>query len=128
MGFAQLFESHFADQNIELISQNELNVTEAEETGMTFEANAILKARNACEQTGLPALADDSGLEVDALQGEPGIPDELRTARFRCVLVYMRSADDPEPQVFEGSWEGRITQKNDKATLSNKTKQKKNKG
>ena len=136
--FAQLFESHFADQNIELISQNELNVTEAEETGMTFEANAILKARNACEQTGLPALADDSGLEVDALQGEPGvfsarfakeedgfgsgdaannakllhcmqgIPDELRTARFRCVLVCMRSADDPEPQVFEGSWEGRI--------------------
>merc|ERR1712000_796272 len=111
---------------------NELNVTEAEETGMTFEANAILKARNACEQTGLPALADDSGLEVDALQGEPGvfsarfakeedgfgsgdaannakllhcmqgIPDKLRTARFRCVLVYMRSADDPEPQVFEG--------------------------
>ena len=71
--FAQLFESHFADQNIELISQNELNVTEAEETGMTFEANAILKARNACEQTGLPALADDSGLEVDALQGEPGV-------------------------------------------------------
>tara|TARA_B100001109_G_scaffold255904_1_gene263082 strand:+ start:10562 stop:11173 length:612 start_codon:yes stop_codon:yes gene_type:complete len=138
--FSQLFATHFADQGIELISQKELKVTEAEETGMTFEANALLKARNACEQTGLPALADDSGLEVDALQGEPGvfsarfakeddgfgvgdaannakllhymqgIPDELRTARFRCILVYMRSADDPQPQVFEGSWEGRILQ------------------
>lgn len=136
--FSALFATHFAAQRVELLSQKELGVTEAEETGMTFEANAILKARNACAQTGLPALADDSGLEVDALQGEPGVfsarfaapedgfgsgdaannakllqalegvPDDLRTARFRCVLVYMRSADDPQPQIFEGSWEGRI--------------------
>lgn len=136
--FSALFATHFAAQQVELLSQKELGVTEAEETGMTFEANAILKARNACAQTGLPALADDSGLEVDALQGEPGVfsarfaapedgfgsgdaannakllqalegvPDDLRTARFRCVLVYMRSADDPQPQIFEGSWEGRI--------------------
>lgn len=136
--FSALFATHFAAQQVELLSQKELGVTEAEETGMTFEANAILKARNACAQTGLPALADDSGLEVDALQGEPGVfsarfaapedgfgsgdaannakllqalegvPDDLRSARFRCVLVYMRSADDPQPQIFEGSWEGRI--------------------
>jgi len=136
--FSQLFETHFADQQIELIAQSELNVSEAEETGMTFEANALLKARNACEATGLPALADDSGLEVDALQGGPGvfsarfakeddgfgtgdagnnakllhcmegIPEGLRTARFRCVLAYMRSPDDPHPQIFEGRWEGSI--------------------
>ncbi|WP_430460953.1 RdgB/HAM1 family non-canonical purine NTP pyrophosphatase [Thalassolituus sp. LLYu03] len=136
--FAQLFATHFADQHIELISQNELGVTEAEETGLSFVENAILKARNACAQTGLPALADDSGLEVDALLGAPGIysaryakpadgfgsgdaannakllaalndvPEAQRTARFQCVLVYMRHAEDPTPQVFQGSWEGRI--------------------
>ncbi|MCA6063541.1 RdgB/HAM1 family non-canonical purine NTP pyrophosphatase [Thalassolituus marinus] len=136
--FASLFATHFAEQNIELISQKELSVEEAEETGLSFVENAILKARNACAQTGLPALADDSGLEVDALQGAPGIysaryasaddgfgsgdaannakllaaladvPEAARTARFQCVLVYMRHAADPTPQVFQGSWEGRI--------------------
>ena len=136
--FAQLFATHFADDNIELISQAELNVVEAEETGLSFVENAILKARNACAQTGLPALADDSGLEVDALLGAPGIysaryaqeadgfgkgdaannakllaalkdiPEVQRSARFQCVLVYMRHENDPTPQVFQGSWEGRI--------------------
>lgn len=136
--FKQLFTTHFAGQNIELIKQSDLNVVEAEETGLSFVENAILKARNACAQTGLPALADDSGLEVDALQGAPGIysaryaqaedgfgmgdaannaklldalkntPEAERTARFQCVLVYMRHANDPTPQIFQGHWEGRV--------------------
>lgn len=138
--FSALFSQHFADQQIELIPQNQLNVEEAEETGLSFVENAILKARNAARQTGLPALADDSGIEVDAIQGAPGIysaryaqrsgydgeesgdsannamllqalkdiPDTGRSARFQCVLVYMRHADDPTPQVFQGAWEGRI--------------------
>ncbi|MEK9767077.1 MAG: RdgB/HAM1 family non-canonical purine NTP pyrophosphatase, partial [Thalassolituus sp.] len=110
----------------------ELNVSDADETGLSFVENAIIKARHACAITGLPALADDSGLEVDALQGAPGIysarysgegdqgnnaklldalksiAEEQRTARFQCVLVYMRHEKDPTPQVFQGSWEGRI--------------------
>lgn len=136
--FASLFDTHFADQHIELVAQSTLGVTEAEETGLSFVENAILKARNACAQTGLPALADDSGLEVDALLGAPGIysaryaqpedgfgsgdaannaklldalhnvADAQRSARFQCVLVYMRHAADPTPQVFQGCWEGRI--------------------
>lgn len=136
--FNQLFAKHFAQQNIELISQAELKVTEADETGLSFVENAILKARNACAQTGLPALSDDSGIEVDALNGAPGIysaryakaedgfgtgdaannqkllaalkdiPEAQRSARFHCVLVYMRHASDPTPQIFHGSWEGRI--------------------
>lgn len=138
--FSALFSEHFSDQQIELIPQNQLNVEEVEETGLSFVENAILKARNAARQTGLPALADDSGIEVDALQGAPGIysaryaersgyqgeesgdsannamllkalkdiPETGRSARFQCVLVYMRHADDPTPQVFQGAWEGRI--------------------
>lgn len=136
--FKQLFAQHFPQQQIELISQAELKVQEAEETGLSFVENAILKARNACQQTGLPALADDSGLEVDALLGAPGIysaryakladgfgagdsannakllaamadvPAEKRSARFHCVLAYMRHANDPTPQIFQGCWEGSI--------------------
>lgn len=136
--FNQLFTQHFATQNIQLLSQAEFNVQEAEETGLSFVENAIIKARNACIQTGLPALADDSGIEVDALQGAPGIysarfaqpadgfgtgdaannaklldalhniPESERTARFHCILVYMRHASDPTPQIFQGSWEGHI--------------------
>lgn len=136
--FSQLFATHFAMQDIQLVPQTELQVTDIEETGLSFVENAILKARNACLQTGLAALADDSGLEVDALQGAPGIysaryaqakdgfgsgdsannqkllaalanvPAENRTARFQCVLVYMRHAQDPTPQVFQGAWEGVI--------------------
>lgn len=138
--FRALFDTHFAQQQIEMLPQTELGVTEAEETGLSFVENAIIKARHACAVTGLPALADDSGLEVDALAGAPGIysaryaqpqdgfgsgdaannakllaalqdiTDEQRSARFQCVLVYMRHANDPTPQVFQGSWEGRILQ------------------
>lgn len=128
------FSQLFADKGIQVIPQNEFDTIEAEETGLSFVENAILKARNACKFSGLPALADDSGLEVDALKGAPGIysarysglnasdqdnylklleamkgvPAEQRTARFQCVLVYMRHENDPTPQVFQGSWEGQI--------------------
>ena len=127
-----MFTQHFADQNITLIPQTELGVSDADETGLSFVENAIIKARHACAITGKAALADDSGIEVDALDGAPGIysarysgmgdkannekllealkglPEEQRTARFQCVLVYMRHEKDPTPQVFQGSWEGRI--------------------
>ncbi len=119
---------------MEIVLQTSLGVTEADETGQTFVENAILKARNAAAQTGLPAIADDSGLEVDALGGQPGIhsaryagpgtddaknlqkllkaleqvPEAQRGARFRCVLVYMRHAQDPAPLICEGIWEGRV--------------------
>lgn len=128
------FGELFANKNIQVIAQNEFDTIEVEETGLSFVENAILKARNACKFSGLPALADDSGLEVDALQGAPGIysaryagneasdhqnyeklltalenvPEAERTARFQCVLVYMRHETDPTPQVFQGSWEGKI--------------------
>jgi XTP/dITP diphosphohydrolase len=128
------FSQLFADKNIQVIPQDVFDTIEAEENGLSFVENAILKARNACKFSGLPALADDSGLEVDALKGEPGIysaryagpgasdednylklltemkdvPHERRTARFQCVLVYMRHENDPTPQVFQGSWEGQI--------------------
>jgi len=130
--FSSMFDTHFAEAGVELVPQTELNVTDADETGLSFVENAIIKARHACAITGLPALADDSGIEVDALNGAPGIYsarysgegdqgnnakllDALknvveadRTARFQCVLVYMRHEKDPTPQVFQGSWEGRI--------------------
>lgn len=130
--FSAMFATHFANAGVELIPQTELGVSDAEETGLSFVENAIIKARHACQVTGLPALADDSGIEVDALQGAPGIysarysgagdqanndkllrelagvAEEQRSARFQCVLVYMRHASDPTPQVFQGSWEGRI--------------------
>ena len=120
----------------EVVAQSAFGCAEAEESGATFVENALLKARNACAHTGLPAIADDSGLEVDALRGAPGIhsaryagagatsadnirkllaemqavaPDE-RGARFRCVLVYLRHRDDPAPLISAGAWEGRITQ------------------
>ena len=118
----------------EVRPQSELGVPEVEETGLTFVENALLKARNAAHHAGLPALADDSGLEVDALQGAPGIysaryagggasdranleklladikhvPQAERSARFQCVLVYLRHALDPTPLICQGTWEGRI--------------------
>lgn len=123
----------FAPLNITLRLQSDFAVVPAEETGLTFVENAILKARAASAQTGLPALADDSGLEVDALDGAPGVrsaryagsgdtannnakllealhgvPDERRQARFHCVLVLLRHADDPVPLLAQGTWEGRI--------------------
>ena len=116
----------------EIVAQSDYTVTDVPETGLTFVENAIIKARNASQQTGLPALADDSGIEVDALKGQPGIysarysgegdtannqkllqamkdvPDEKRTAGFRCCIVYMRHAEDPSPLIADGSWEGTI--------------------
>ena len=118
----------------EVVPQSEFSVEEIEETGLTFVENAILKARNAAKHTGLPAIADDSGLEVDALEGAPGIysaryagegssdlenlekllanmkgvADDQRGARFQCLMVYMRHAKDPTPRMFQGTWEGRI--------------------
>jgi XTP/dITP diphosphohydrolase len=120
---------------LDIVAQTELGVESAEETGLTFIENAILKARHAAEITGLPAIADDSGLAVDALGGAPGIysaryagvdasdqknldkllvalenvPDAERQAQFHCVLVYVRHAADPTPLVFHGSWAGEIT-------------------
>jgi XTP/dITP diphosphohydrolase len=123
-----------APLGIEVVPQSEFAVPEIEETGLSFVENAILKARNAARHCGLPALADDSGLEVDALQGAPGIysaryagddgndqannqlllerlagvPDENRTARFQCVLAFLRHPDDPVPLICHAEWEGRI--------------------
>ena len=122
--------------NIRILPQSQFNVAEAEETGSTFIENAIIKARNAAAHCLSPAIADDSGLVVDALQGAPGvisaryagkgatdkanlekllvdmqnIPDEQRTARFICVMVYMRHHLDPTPLIAQGVWEGRILQ------------------
>ena len=120
--------------NFEVVSQGELGVLDIEETGLSFVENAILKARHACAVTGLPAISDDSGLEVDALCGAPGIysarfagdgatdakniekllgelaelDESQRTARFRCVLVCMRHQNDPTPLIALGTWEGRV--------------------
>jgi len=120
---------------LDIVAQTDLGVESAEETGLTFIENAILKARHAAQITGLPAIADDSGLAVDALGGAPGIysaryageaasdrenlekllnaletvPDGERQAQFHCVLVYLRHAEDPTPLVFHGSWAGEIT-------------------
>ena len=122
------------DAGIDLHAQSEFDVEDAEETGLTFVENAILKARHAARATGLPALGDDSGLCVDALDGAPGlysaryagthgdaganivklldalreVPEQRRTARFVCVLALLRHADDPQPLIAEGVWEGRI--------------------
>ncbi|CAI2426829.1 dITP/XTP pyrophosphatase [Serratia ficaria] len=123
-----------ADFGLDVVAQTELGVDPAEETGLTFIENAILKARHAAQITGLPAIADDSGLAVDALGGAPGIysaryagvdasdqenldkllaalkdvPQGSRGAQFHCVLVYMCHAEDPTPLVFHGSWAGEI--------------------
>ena len=124
----------FADKPYRLIPQSEYNVSDAEETGLTFVENAILKARHAAKATGMMAMADDSGIEVDYLKGAPGIysaryagqpcdnqanndkllaalqgvPGEQRTARFQCVIVLMRHALDPTPLICTGTWEGFI--------------------
>jgi len=118
----------------EFITQGELGVSDIEETGLTFVENALLKARHAARATGLPALADDSGLCVDALDGAPGlhsaryagthgnaqaniaklldvmqdVPRERRTAHFIAVIVLLRHADDPQPIIAEGRWSGLI--------------------
>lgn len=114
--------------------QSDYAVPEVDETGLSFVENALLKARNAAQHTGLPAIADDSGLEVDALNGAPGIysaryagpgatdtdnvttlltalqdvAENRRSARFRCAMVYLRHGEDPTPLICLGTWEGRI--------------------
>lgn len=128
------FHQLLANVGFDVRPQSEFNVSDAEETGLSFVENAIIKARHACQATGLPALADDSGIEVDALNGRPGIysarfsgpgatntsnnqkllqelagvPEQKRTARYQCVLVYMRHHQDPTPIICQGHWEGRI--------------------
>lgn len=123
-----------AEHGLTVIPQSDLNIADAAETGLTFIENAILKARHAARLSRLPALADDSGLEVDALNGAPGVfsaryagsgatdadnnaqliqalhgvPHNRRTARFRCVMAYLRHVDDPSPLIAEGIWEGVI--------------------
>lgn len=128
------FADLFGGLHLDIIPQAQLGVEEVEETGLTFVENAILKARHAGRVTGLPAIADDSGIEVDALNGAPGIysaryagpgandqanngkllqalngvPETQRSARYQCLIVYMRHALDPTPIICSGSWEGRI--------------------
>lgn len=128
------FATLLAPLGVTPVAQAELGVSEADEPAVTFVENAILKARHAAQATGLPALADDSGLAVDALNGAPGVrsaryagddasdadnvdallvalkgvPDEARTAQFHSVLAYVRHADDPTPIICHGRWPGRI--------------------
>lgn len=118
----------------ELVTQNSLGIDTPPETGATFAENALLKARHAARLSGLPAIADDSGIEVDALEGRPGVfsaryagegatdlanlrkmldelrgvPPDRRSARYQCVIAFARSADDPAPLIAHGSWEGRV--------------------
>ena len=128
------FQKLMDSMNIEVLPQSDFNINSVEETGLTFVENAILKARHASDISGRPAIADDSGLEVDALNGQPGIysaryagnnasdaannekllrslqgiPDNQRTARFWCVLAYLRHKNDPTPVICQASWEGLV--------------------
>lgn len=130
------FDELLADSGIECIPQAALGVDDAEETASTFVENALIKARHATRLTGLPALADDSGLCVDALGGAPGlysaryagvhgdataniaklldamrdVPEAGRTAHFHAVIVLLRHAGDPQPIIAEGQWPGLILQ------------------
>ncbi|MBP6533707.1 MAG: RdgB/HAM1 family non-canonical purine NTP pyrophosphatase [Arenimonas sp.] len=118
----------------EALPQSQFGFADAEESGLTFVENALLKARHACRQTGLPALADDSGIIIDALNGAPGLisahyagahgdstgniakvlaemaalQNPVRTARFYCCMVLLEHADDPQPIIAEGIWHGDI--------------------
>jgi len=128
------FSELLGPSGFELVRQSEFGITPPPETGTTFLENALIKARNAAQLSGLPAIADDSGIEVDALGGAPGVfsarfagedasdeanlaklqaaleglPPEKRTARYRCVIVFVESALDARPLVGDGAWEGRI--------------------
>jgi len=127
-------QAMLSDLPLQIVAQGELGVSDMPETGLTFVENALIKARHASAVTGLPALADDSGLIVDALDGAPGlysaryagsptndaannaklldalreVPANRRTARFYAVIVLLRHANDPQPLICEGSWEGVI--------------------
>jgi XTP/dITP diphosphohydrolase len=128
------FSELLAGTGLSLARQSDFGIQPPPETGATFLDNALIKARNAARLSGLPAIADDSGIEVDALDGAPGVysaryagedasdeanlekllraldsvPEEQRTARYRCIVVFVESADDPRPLIGSGSWEGRI--------------------
>jgi len=128
------FSELLAASGLELVRQSDFQIAAPPETGVTFLENALIKARNAAGIARLPAIADDSGIEVDALGGAPGVysaryagegasdeqnldkllraldglPAQRRTARYRCVIVYVENADDPRPLVGEGTWEGNI--------------------
>ncbi len=128
------FAAMLADSDVEIVAQGSLGIADAEETGLTFVENALLKARHATRASGLPALADDSGLCVDCLHGAPGlysarysgrhgnatanndkllheldgVPHEQRSAFFICVLVLLQHADDPAPVITEARWHGHI--------------------
>lgn len=123
-----------ADAGFDIVAQSQFNLPDADETGLTFVENAIIKARYAAKLTGLPTIADDSGLVVEALNGEPGIysaryagehgndesnnqkllqalqpiPQEKRSAYFYCALVFMRHENDPTPIICLGKWNGLI--------------------
>jgi XTP/dITP diphosphohydrolase len=131
------FHTLFSSTDVDIVSQKKYEIDDADETGLSFIENAIIKARHACEKTGLAAIADDSGLAIDYLQGAPGIysaryagthgddkannrkalsalsniPAEQRGARFVCALAFMRHANDPTPIVCQASWEGVIAEK-----------------
>jgi XTP/dITP diphosphohydrolase len=128
------FNALFADSGCEVVTQASLGIDDAEETGLTFVENALLKARHAAQLSGLPALADDSGLCVETLDGAPGlysaryagghgdstannakllqaldgVPPNQRRAFFMCALVLLRHAADPTPLIVEGRWHGRV--------------------
>ncbi len=134
LGKVKEFQALLHGAGIEIKAQVEFNISEAEETGLSFVENAIIKARHASQHAQLPAIADDSGLEVDFLKGAPGIyssrfsgldatdasnntrllellhgvPVQQRSARFQCLLVFMRHAEDPTPLICQGTWEGHI--------------------
>lgn len=128
------FAALLADLDVNVVPQSEYNVSAADETGLTFVENALIKARHAARASGLPALADDSGIAVDALNGAPGIysaryaganasdldnlnklikavrqlPAHARGARYHCVIVFLQHAGDPMPVIASGTWEGRL--------------------
>lgn len=128
------FKNMLADCGFDIRPQSEFDIDSVEETGLTFIENAILKARHASELSGCPAIADDSGIEIDALNGAPGIysarfageyasdsdnnekllselkniPETNRSARYQCILVFMKHAQDPTPIIAQGTWEGQI--------------------
>ena len=133
-GKVRELQALLAVHDIEIVPQSDFGIPDADETGLSFVEHAIIKARNAARHSGWPAIADDSGLEVEYLNGAPGIysaryagpqcsdadnnakllaalegvADAHRTARFQCLLVYLRHAEDPTPLICQGTWEGRI--------------------